>query len=188
MTKRQKATLPNLCRAVKRIREAYGDTQDRFALRVNLAPMTVSRFERGKLVPSDMHVLMRLADAARAKDLTDDADELEQAAAATRAAAKIEDLKGSLGPGSGLWPMQIVSLQEWRLAHMAVIALRHYPEIAAALEREGGAALALVDEAIRQYAEQPIASGLGFHNQLEQRLITLVKQRELERFKEKRNE
>jgi transcriptional regulator with XRE-family HTH domain len=174
--------LPELCVIVRRIREAYGDSQEQFAQRVDLAPMTVSRFERGKQVPADPQVLVRLRDAARRLLKSIDIACLEEAITKveTRSVQRFSDMR----PGLGLAAMPISSLPQWRLMHAAAIAILYYPESVHAIEQAAGPALALVDEAIRQYADQPTAPGLGFHDQLARQLMTLADQRALERFKE----
>jgi transcriptional regulator with XRE-family HTH domain len=178
-------TLPELSAIVKQIREAYAESQPRFAQRVNLAPQTISRFERGVQVPADSEVLIRLANAARAKNLTEQATDLERAAGPT--AARIEALRQVAGPGSGLFSMPIHSLRQWRLMHIAGIAALYFPEtvrdIEQAYKRNAAEAVAWVDEALQQYASQPIASGLGFDDQLSPVLMKLAEHRAIEKYK-----
>ena len=183
--KRQKHTqaLPELCAAVKRIRESYRDSQPQFAQRVDLAPQTISRFERGVQSPADFQVLMRLARAAQAQGLTEETDLLEHTALAARGAWHRAETRST---GRGLMAMSIFHLQQWRLMHAAGVAALYYPEIAIAIERAAGPALTLVDEAIRLYANEPVSSGLGFANQLALVLETLLERRALERFREEK--
>jgi transcriptional regulator with XRE-family HTH domain len=61
MKRKTKTELPPLCLAVKRVREAYRDSQERFARRIDVALMTVSRFETGRAEPRDPRVLLNLA-------------------------------------------------------------------------------------------------------------------------------
>jgi transcriptional regulator with XRE-family HTH domain len=186
-------TLPALCVIVKQVRKAYAESQPRFAQRVSLAPQTVSRFERGVQVPADFEVLTRLAQVARAKNLTEQAIELERVANQTsQASSRIEELGEKSGRGAGLWAMPIHSIRQWRLMHIGGITAVYFPEnlrtVEQAIEQVAGEAAALVDEAIRQYAGQPIAAGLGFHDQLCQVLMKLAAQRDIEQYKSKGTE
>jgi transcriptional regulator with XRE-family HTH domain len=82
--------------AVKRVRRAYGDSQERFAQRVHLSLMTVSKFERGVRVPKDPMVLSGLASAARAVNLTAEAQRFQDAAGTktrSRAWMAVEDAR-----------------------------------------------------------------------------------------------
>jgi transcriptional regulator with XRE-family HTH domain len=186
MKKNKKAAnLPALCVFVKQIREAHRESQPRFAQRVNLAPQTISRFERGVQVPADFEVLLRLAHAARAKNLTEQANELDRVA--HQASSRIDDLHETIGPGAGLWAMPIFTLRQWRLMHIAGIAALYFPETVGAIEKvftlHSFDAVSWVDEAIQQYGDQPLAPGLGFANQLLEVLMNLAKQRDLEKFR-----
>jgi transcriptional regulator with XRE-family HTH domain len=177
--------LPPLCAAIKTVRESYEDSQPQFASRVKLAPMTISRFERGIRVPADSRVLMRLAGAAREQGLTQEAELFESAG--MLAAGSVEELREARpGSGLGLAAMPIFSLPQWRLMHAAGIAALYYPETASAIEQAAGPALALVDDAIRQLADEPTSAGLGFHDQLVRLLMTLAEHRALEQFKQEK--
>lgn len=174
--------MPELCRAVKTVRLAYGESQEAFARRVGLAGMTVSRFERGKQVPTSFEALSRLAEAARAKKLAE-SDLLEQAARH----ARIES--GETRPALSLSAIPIYSLPQWRLMHIAAIAVLYYPETAAAMEQAAGTtgpAATVVDKAIREYTNRTgLASGLGFYYGLPEILTKLAEQQAFESFKEK---
>ena len=212
MTKRHKPVLPGVCAAVKSIREAYGDTQERFAHRVNLAPMTVSRFERGKQIPTDFDVLARLAEAARDKGLVQEANQLDEARRSKWATLSVpvpSDKSSTLSvpvpsdkwsfssvhlfrathptyiPGFQLVPA--FSLPQWRLMSAARIAALYYPEVASAIEKAAGQALALVDEAIRQADSQNL-TGSALYEEIERRLRSLAEQRALEQFKKERDQ
>jgi transcriptional regulator with XRE-family HTH domain len=184
--KRQKqaTTFPELSAAVRRVRQSYQESQAEFAQRTELALMTISKFERGVRVPADPRVLARLAAAARAQGLTEDAKQFENAA--ILAAGKIEELS-DLRPGLGLAAIHIPNLPTWRLMHAAAIAIQYFPEVARAIEDAAGPAIAIVDEAIHEYGRQPAASGLGVHVQLARVLTSLAERRALERFQKKEN-
>src|SRR5215467_14411024 len=70
--KRKTDPLPPLCAAVKHVREAYGDTQERFARRIGVAVMTVSRFETGRAEPREPRVLLNIAKVAYDKSMAED--------------------------------------------------------------------------------------------------------------------
>src|SRR5215471_101816 len=76
----QAETLPELCAAVREVRNAYDESEEQFARRVELAGQTVSRFERGRQIPTDFHVLKRLAASAQAMGLAKETELFEQAA------------------------------------------------------------------------------------------------------------
>jgi transcriptional regulator with XRE-family HTH domain len=180
--------LPKLCVVAKEIRAAYGESQPRFAQRVGLAPQTISRFERGVQVPADAGVLLQLARAAQAKGLTKQAAELEQAAGTHR---RIDDLAEAMGPGAGLYAMPILSLRQWRLMHIPLIAAMYFPEAVEAIEKAYEQyvpeAVGWVNQALAEYADQPVESGLGFHGQLSKILTNLAGQRAIEQYKPQRN-
>jgi transcriptional regulator with XRE-family HTH domain len=77
--KHAKTVTPDICIAIKRVRQAFGDSQERFAQRLQIAVMTVSRFELGKKVPRDSQILRRLQTLANEKGLTDEAALFETA-------------------------------------------------------------------------------------------------------------
>jgi transcriptional regulator with XRE-family HTH domain len=177
--------MSELCRAVKTVRLSYGESQEAFARRVGLASMTVSRFERGKLVPTSFEALLRLAEAARAKDLAE-SDLFERAAQHARLDSP------ETRPTLNLGAIPIYSLPQWRLMHIAAIAVLYYPEAATAMEQAAsstGPAVALVDRAIREYTNRSgFASGLGSYRGLPEILTMLAEQQAFENFKEKGNQ
>jgi transcriptional regulator with XRE-family HTH domain len=61
--------LPPLCAAVKTVRDAYGDSLQKFSQRVNISMNSASRFELGKATPKDPAVLAKLFSAALEKAL-----------------------------------------------------------------------------------------------------------------------
>ena len=79
MKKRIKAAIPEVCIAVKRVRQTFADSQERFAQRLQIAVMTLSRFELGKKVPRDPQILRRLRSLANEKSLTEEAALFETA-------------------------------------------------------------------------------------------------------------
>jgi hypothetical protein len=68
-----------LCAAVKRVREAHGDTLARFSQRTGISMNSISRFELGKAIPKHTYVLWRLGRAADAGGLSTERELFEQA-------------------------------------------------------------------------------------------------------------
>ena len=128
--------LPQLCVAVKRVREALGESQEKFAQRTGIASMTVSRFERGKLVPREYRVVRALWEAAADAGLDHETRLFDSVLADTPAPS---------------WPSTKYPLQEWRLMQAARIAVRFYRfhEQALAIEKAAAPALALVDQILK---------------------------------------
>jgi transcriptional regulator with XRE-family HTH domain len=62
--KSSSAELPELCRAVRAIREAAGWSQEKMAQETGIATQTISRFELGKQEPRNLVVLIRLREVA----------------------------------------------------------------------------------------------------------------------------
>src|SRR5262249_21739636 len=135
--------LPDLCLLVRQIREAYGDTQEQFAERIGVAPMTISRFERAKQIPKDPDVVQRLLKAAHATRKPLDTACLEEAVARHKKTDRTFPWELWQSGGMGLAAMPISSLPQWRLMHAAAIAILYYPETAHSIERAAGPALAL---------------------------------------------
>src|SRR5262249_1888500 len=127
-----KLELPSLCNAVKRVRDAYGDSQERFAQRIGIAVMTISRFERGVQIPGSESVLSKLALAANNVHLMEEFHLFRTAAVLARNGPSVSSISQSYSP------------QEWRLMHAARIAAKFYPDAALAIEKAAGPALALV--------------------------------------------
>jgi transcriptional regulator with XRE-family HTH domain len=71
--KSSRALVPDVCLAVKRVRQAFTDSQQQFAQRLQVALMTVSRFELGKKLPRDPQILRRLQTLANEKGLAEEA-------------------------------------------------------------------------------------------------------------------
>jgi transcriptional regulator with XRE-family HTH domain len=173
-----KTQLPPLCAAVRRVREAYGETLEEFGRRVRVSLNSVSRFELGKTVPADFNVLGSLARAARERGLTVEADLFIEAQTQVR-------WRAYRGPTSeGTEP--VYSPQEWRLMHAARIAVRLYPEHARAIEDAAGPAVGLVDEVLRS-VDAGSTLDAAFYADLEQRLNELADRRALESLKQGRN-
>ena len=83
--------------------------------------------------------------------------------------------------------MPILTLRQWRLMHYVGIAALYFPDTMQAIEQacelHSPDAVSWVNEAIQQYGNQPLASGLGYANQLSETLMNIAKQWDLERLK-----
>jgi transcriptional regulator with XRE-family HTH domain len=165
-----------LCAAVRRIRNATGDTQEKFAQRIGVAVMTISRFETARQVPRHFRVLSELRDVARAAGL--DVEESILSGVLT------EHPSSSLGQ-----PQEFVTFTpaEWRLMHAARIAVRFYPETARAIEEAAAPTLALVDEILR-YARPDRVLTAGFYMAMEDQLDELAERRSFEYLRRERNQ
>jgi transcriptional regulator with XRE-family HTH domain len=196
MKNRKKETSPPpLCACVKNIRKAYGESQPRFAERVGLASLTISRFERGVQIPSDSGTLFRLAEAARNKGLTEEAKQFEFAIRERENAAllsgkgittavhrwRLEKGYTRFYPGS-----YALAVPQWRLMAAAFIAPVYYPEIASAMEKAAGEALELVDEALR-LADAESQSGQALYEEIERILRRLAEERALKHLRDKKD-
>jgi transcriptional regulator with XRE-family HTH domain len=160
--KNQPTELPPLCVAVKRLRELYDDTQERFARRLNVANMTVSKFETGRTEPRDPRVLLNLHRLTA--DLTvllgEPSEELDDMGMLFYDAYKdIERIKRVDKTVNELFYDPLAStpsfrsLREWRLACGARIALLYFPELVTAVEKAAAPAFAIVDEVLRKVDE-----------------------------------
>jgi transcriptional regulator with XRE-family HTH domain len=141
--------LPPLCMAVKRVRESYGDTLQRFAERLGCSMDSVSRFERGR-VPKDREILMNLSIQAQVKGLAREARLFSDAALASPRARRWEDVY-PVPHQISLSDMPTLMARIWRLTMAAQIAVYHPESLAdmeAAWAEAGSWPLAVVDEAL----------------------------------------
>src|SRR5262245_51501807 len=129
----QTKELPPLCVAVKRTREAYKESQDGFARRVDVALMTISRFETGRAVPRDPRVLVSLFDVATVAGLEKEAKLFYTAYVEERGNKKYfptaDELFAKKQESStvvALLPAH--SLQQWRLMAAVRVAALYYPD------------------------------------------------------------
>jgi transcriptional regulator with XRE-family HTH domain len=176
-------SLPALCQAVKAVRMAYQESQATFAQRVGLTAMTVSKFERGETVPRDPAVLQALSHAAEEVNLNIEA---QQFATACRDVLNVECVNrvNRTYPGpliSAAQPSLTIPFQtlpEWRLATIALYAVRYAPTEAAAIEAASGAVRSVVDEALKR-ADSSRGIGADFFRELEARIKALMDERSL---------
>jgi hypothetical protein len=142
--------------------------------------MTISKFERGETVPRDPAVLQSLLSAAEAAGMN---TEVEQLAAACREALSIETVNrmypGPLIPAAqpGL-TIAFQTLPEWRLAMIALSAVRYVPAAAEAIEAAGGPVRTIVDQVL-QNADTSNGIGPDFFREVETRIKTAMDERSL---------
>jgi transcriptional regulator with XRE-family HTH domain len=186
--------LSQLCIAVKAVREVLGDSQERFARRVGVALMTISRFERGVLEPRDPRVLLNLAKVT---------DEIKKGTlflltAGTEKVMKVENasklFNGAYKEYERLWetdetvaqleslarlaPPAFLSVREWRLVCAARLALRYYPEYVGAIEKAAAPAIVLIDEILAGADENAIS-----YQQFERAVFALAERQMLKDLK-----
>jgi transcriptional regulator with XRE-family HTH domain len=206
--KKKKAAhgLPALCLAVKRVREVYGDSQERFARRIGVALMTVSRFETGRAEPRDPRVLLNLAKIAEEISDLPTEDEREQIlqniigprepvdVMTVRGAVQLfrdayEDYErikqtdrrvGELESHAHPAPR---SMREWRLSCAACLAVHYFPEQVAAMEKAAGAAISIIDEVLSKADENQID-----YARFEREVFALAERRALLELKQGRKE
>jgi transcriptional regulator with XRE-family HTH domain len=149
-TEKKPPELPPLCAAVKSLREKLGDSQERFARRVGVAVMTISRFENGRMEPRDPRVLHSLSNLALGKAgeagfgpstdeyrLFDEAyTDYKRTKFSAQEVSKIEQYDGG--------QPRISNLREWRMLCAFRLAMVYFPEAAAAMEVAAGDAGAIV--------------------------------------------
>jgi transcriptional regulator with XRE-family HTH domain len=200
MTKKKPKEISPLCNAVKDLRLACGDTQERFARRIGVAIMTISKFETGRAEPRDPRVLMTLATVAEdkanfafhveednAKHNTLRAAEL-QFRDVLRDYERLRQAEQRLGPLERLGPMEfdskptVRSPREWRLSCAARLAALYFPEQAAAMEKAAGAAIAIVDDVLSRADEKQID-----YQRFEREIFTLAEQRAFSELKQGRD-
>jgi transcriptional regulator with XRE-family HTH domain len=173
---KSKPELPPLCRAVRRIREATGWSQEQMAQHTRIASQTISRFELGKQVPRDMAVLLQLREAAAASSCAAEEKLFQEA---------LIEQSGSL-PRHVIEPSIVIQTYRphvWRLMQAARIAIDFFPETARAMEKAAGPALDLVDEIFGEVAtEGTNFSAPNFYSDLETRLSELAARKLFQQF------
>jgi transcriptional regulator with XRE-family HTH domain len=177
--KHQLKALPPLCAAVKRVRQAYGETLEEFSQRVRVSVNSISRYELGKAIPVDFNVLANLGRAARDRGLTEEGELFLEAQHSVR-------FRAYHGPSPDAIVSPSYKPEEWRLMQIARIAMRLLPENVRAIEKAaGGLAVALVDEILR--SADTAVWGPAFYADLEQGLNELANRRAFETLKQEKN-
>jgi transcriptional regulator with XRE-family HTH domain len=205
MKRKTEPELPRLCTAVKRVREAYGDTQERFARRIGVAVMTVSRFETGRAEPRDPRVLLNLAkitEAISAPPLETEIDRMVETLVneepndvmtlrfaerlfhdAYEDYERIKQTDRRVGELESHAQPRPRSMREWRLSCAARLVALYFPESVAAMERAAGAAIAIVDDVLSKADENQID-----YARFEREVFALAERRALLELKKDRKE
>ena len=178
---------PELCVAVRRIRQASKLSQEQLAA-IGVASQTLSKFETGKLVPRSDSTLQKFASVAGQLGLPEEQALFEQAISAIRkkpyltpaaAVVPVEHILATIVPAATGHPLY--TPHEWRLMQAARIALRSHPGVARAIEQAAGDVLTLVDEVLGTAA--PSSVNAGFYRELEQQINLLAEQRAFATFR-----
>jgi len=178
-----KKELPPLSAAIKRVRKAYGDTQEAFARRLDVAMITISRFERGT-EPKDLRVLLRLEEAARMINLTAEAEAFARATIeAQRGRASDDFNRPFVNPSTytRVAGLRAHSLMQWRLMAAARTASLYFPGLIAGIEKAAAPALEFVDGVIKNASDAVPVD----YAALDQALDDLAEQRALAALKGK---
>jgi transcriptional regulator with XRE-family HTH domain len=156
--------MPAVCLAIRAVRAKTGKSQEVFAQEIEIASMTLSRYERG-VVPRDRAVLGRLR------------------AVAADAGCVIEEqvfydaLMALPGGPSRFEPTVMVPAftpLQWRLMQAARIAMNFFPDVARAMEEAARPALDLVDEIMAEAAAGDRRVSVQFYANLETKLDELA--------------
>src|SRR5215469_946241 len=175
-----KPDLHPMCAAVRSLRAKMRLSQEEMALKVGIAPMTLSRFERGAQIPKDMDVLVKLRNVCQGSF-----NFVPEFMTFQRAIAAAIEMKSpyeiGLSNRSGYSP------EQWELMQCARIAAIHFPKEAEAMRKAAGEALRLVKQVIRA-TDFSVPLGDDLYCALEQGIDDLVRQTAFERLKEERDE
>jgi transcriptional regulator with XRE-family HTH domain len=176
-----------LCAAVGQMRQAYGDTLERFSRRVGISLNSASRFELGKAVPSDPAVLMKLWQVALTLEYegkpVPQAAELFKAAHNEAEHARNIELWQSPDPRDAR-AVRADSLTEWRLLVAVSLAQESFPEILPALEDVLDPVLELVDTVLHTIEHYESID----YRELRHRMKQLVDQHRLTEIKTRRKD
>jgi transcriptional regulator with XRE-family HTH domain len=165
MKKKTKAELSPLSAAVRRVRDAYGDTQEQFARRLGVAVMTVSHFETGHSEPRHPRLLDALSALARHRNLESEGDLFAQASLAS-ARVTVSSMFGALPPS-----IQIP--QEWRLMYALKLTRNFFPEELPAIQKAAAKALAIIDEVLETTKANPFGDMVGLEEEIYSRALDL---------------
>jgi transcriptional regulator with XRE-family HTH domain len=195
----QKPNVSPLCAAVKRVRQVYGESQQRFAERLGVSLVSVNRWELGHQEPGDLVVLLKLQRSAWLRRLEKEANLFAEAVQksfepyATISPSILEVIH--LGSPSEAelevhshsakfhrLQEQLPALREWRLRLAARLAVLSFPELLPQMEKAAAPVLRLIDEKLERVDE---AKGFDFAA-LEDELKISVQQYVLQKQNKKR--
>jgi transcriptional regulator with XRE-family HTH domain len=168
-----------VCAAVRSMRAKLRLSQQELADLLHLAPMTVSRFERGVQVPRDAEVLRSLRDAAHSSAaLAEEYEVFRRESTFRFFESKMEWMATQRVAG----PARPYPLEQWELMQCARVAAASFPEVAKAMRKAAGEVLALVKQ-VERAADVPESFDDKFYFSLEQKLDDLVQTVSFERAK-----
>jgi transcriptional regulator with XRE-family HTH domain len=168
-----------LCAAVRSLRAKLRLSQQEMAARLNIAPMTLSRFERGVQVPRDTEVLISLRNTAQSSHLGEEFLNFQGAVLAAIERESPYEVSLATRPG--------YSAEQWELVQCARIAATHFPKEAEAMRKAAGEALRLVKQVIKA-TDFSVPLDDNFYAALEQRIDDLADQTSFEKLKEEGNQ
>ena len=93
VTKSRRKSVPPLCAAVREVRLAYGDSQQRFAERLGTSLVSVNRWELGHQEPAALSFLALLRDLAGSRKLEEPARLFAEAVERFMAPVKLRKLE-----------------------------------------------------------------------------------------------
>ena len=156
--------LRRVCIAIRTVRQATGKTQEAFAAEIEIAAMTLSRYERGDL-PRGRAVLGRLrAVAADAGCAVEERLFFDTLMAMPHGPSRFES--------SVMIPT--FTPQQWRFMQIARVAQTFSPDVAREIERIAAREADLVDEVMQEAALGERNVSVQFYRDLETKLDALA--------------
>jgi transcriptional regulator with XRE-family HTH domain len=202
MGKKAVKELPPLCRAVKQAREIFGDTQERFARRIGVAVMTISKFETGYSEPRDPRVLLNLSRVmgekmefinlrdpqhdewdAVWKVFSDAYRDWERIQKTDREVGLLESQTQFRSIGGVTPASYFRGLREWRLSVAGRLMVQYFSEQVEAMEKAAAPAISLIDEVLSKADETQID-----YARFEREIFALAERRALLELKQERKE
>jgi transcriptional regulator with XRE-family HTH domain len=171
---------PEVCTAIRRVREASRLTQQAFAEKLGTAVMTLSKWENGIRQPRDPEVFRRLWGLAATAGLA-----VEQKLFEERIGGRppfpegIQDISldqklFAEATSSSALVMRMLTRSEWRLMYGFRLANGYLPQVANAVQDALRPALELLDEIIREEAPADSKLDVAFYNRLALRFDELA--------------
>jgi transcriptional regulator with XRE-family HTH domain len=164
------ASTSALCVAVRRVREAYGESQQRFAERLGVSLVSVNRWELGHQEPGDVVVLLKLQRSAWLRRLETEANLFAEAVQKSfepyeTISPSILEVRHLGFPNEAELEVpfhsaklhrlqeQLPALREWRLRLAARLAVLSFPELLPEMEKAAAPVLQLIDERLDRVDE-----------------------------------
>jgi transcriptional regulator with XRE-family HTH domain len=183
-SKPEMKSIPPICAAVKKLRQAYGYTLEQFSRHVGISLTSASRFELGKQIPRSAAVLHKLAHSAADIDLADEAEMFTRAFEAATGPDRPPRI-GAVGFTQRAFgtptvvDSNVASLNMFRLMTAVKLIVVYFRHLQPAIEEALGPALEIVDEVLRAADHtHPLK-----YEEVERQVTTLAQQREFLYFK-----